>query len=116
LRERRPERQRDAVIVDVDPETLCIDVAAAEAAIGERTRRSTVHVAGAVCDLDLSCPLQRRGLHLIEDCAHAHGCSGEAAGRQLRLVRELPRCSRAKLMSRRRRRADRQRRALLDAA
>jgi len=56
------------VIVDVDPETLCIDPAAAEAAIGERTRAIiAVHVAGAVCDLDLLVPLcERRGLHLIE--------------------------------------------------
>jgi dTDP-4-amino-4,6-dideoxygalactose transaminase len=63
------------VIVDVDPDTLCIDAAAAEAAITERTRAIiAVHVAGAVCDLDLLVPLcERRGLHLIEDCAHAHG-------------------------------------------
>src|SRR3954454_19499456 len=53
------------VIVDVDPDTLCIDVAAAEAAISERTRAIiAVHVAGAVCDLDLLVPLcEQRGLH-----------------------------------------------------
>ena len=70
------------VIVDVDPETLCIDVAAAEAAIGERTRAIiAVHVAGAVCDLDLLVPLcERRGLHLIEDCAHAHGSQWRGRG------------------------------------
>jgi dTDP-4-amino-4,6-dideoxygalactose transaminase len=70
------------VIVDVDPETLCIDPAAAEAAIGERTRAIiAVHVAGAVCDLDLLVPLcERRALHLIEDCAHAHGSQWRGRG------------------------------------
>jgi dTDP-4-amino-4,6-dideoxygalactose transaminase len=70
------------VIVDVDPDTLCIDPVAAEAAIGERTRAIiAVHVAGAVCDLDLLVPLcERRGLHLIEDCAHAHGSQWRGRG------------------------------------
>uniref|UniRef100_UPI0037CB801A DegT/DnrJ/EryC1/StrS family aminotransferase n=1 Tax=Phenylobacterium sp. TaxID=1871053 RepID=UPI0037CB801A len=41
------------VLVDVDPETLCLDAAAAEAAITERTRAiMVVHVAGAAADLD----------------------------------------------------------------
>jgi dTDP-4-amino-4,6-dideoxygalactose transaminase len=70
------------VIVDVDPDTLCIDVAAAEAAISERTRAIiAVHVAGAVSDLDVLVPLcARRGLHLIEDCAHAHGSQWRGRG------------------------------------
>jgi dTDP-4-amino-4,6-dideoxygalactose transaminase len=69
------------VIVDVDPETLCIDCSAAEAAITERTRAViAVHVAGAVCDLDLLVPLcERRGLYLIEDC-HAHGSQWRGRG------------------------------------
>ena len=63
------------VLVDVDPETLCIDVAAAEAAITDRTRAIiAVHVAGAAADLDALTELcTRRNLRLIEDCAHAHG-------------------------------------------
>ena len=63
------------VLVDVDPETLCLDAAAAEAAITERTRAiMVVHVAGAAADLDaLTALCARRGQHLIEDCAHAHG-------------------------------------------
>lgn len=63
------------VLVDIDPETLCIDVAAAEAAITQRTRAiMAVHVAGAAADLDALVSLcARKGLHLIEDCAHAHG-------------------------------------------
>jgi len=70
------------VIVDVDPETLCIDPAAAAAAITESTRAViAVHVAGAVCDLDLLVPLcAQRGLHLIEDCAHAHGSQWRGRG------------------------------------
>ena len=63
------------VLVDIDPETLCIDVVAAEAAITGRTRAiMAVHVAGAAADLDALTELcARKGLHLIEDCAHAHG-------------------------------------------
>jgi len=63
------------ILVDIDAETLCIDVAAAEAAITDRTRAIVaVHVAGAAADLDALVELcTRRGIHLIEDCAHAHG-------------------------------------------
>ncbi|MFM7064223.1 MAG: DegT/DnrJ/EryC1/StrS family aminotransferase [Actinomycetes bacterium] len=63
------------VLVDVDPETLCIDVAAAEAAVTPRTRAVVaVHVAGAAADLDALGDLcARHGLRLVEDCAHAHG-------------------------------------------
>jgi dTDP-4-amino-4,6-dideoxygalactose transaminase len=70
------------VIVDVDPETLCIDAAAAEAAVTPKTRAIiAVHVAGAVSDLDLLVALcERRGLHLIEDCAHAHGSQWRGRG------------------------------------
>jgi dTDP-4-amino-4,6-dideoxygalactose transaminase len=72
------------VLVDIDPDTLCIDVAAAEAAITERTRAIiAVHVAGAAADLDALTELcARRGLRLIEDCAHAHGTfwRGRGAG------------------------------------
>lgn len=63
------------VLVDIDADTLCIDPAAAEAAITPRTKAIVaVHVAGAACDLDALTDLcARRGLRLIEDCAHAHG-------------------------------------------
>ena len=63
------------VLVDIDPDTLCIDVGAAEAAITDRTRAIVaVHVAGAAADLDaLTALCSARGLSLIEDCAHAHG-------------------------------------------
>lgn len=70
------------VIVDVDALSLCIDVAAAEAAITERTRAIVaVHVAGAACDLDaLGALCSARGIHLIEDCAHAHGSTWRGRG------------------------------------
>jgi dTDP-4-amino-4,6-dideoxygalactose transaminase len=63
------------VLVDIESESLCIDVTAAEAAITERTRAIiAVHVAGAAADLDALTELcRRRDLKLIEDCAHAHG-------------------------------------------
>jgi dTDP-4-amino-4,6-dideoxygalactose transaminase len=70
------------VLVDVDPESLCIDVAAAEAAITERTKAIVaVHVAGCAADLDALTDLcRRRGLRLIEDCAHAHGTTWRGRG------------------------------------
>lgn len=63
------------VLVDIDADTLCIDPAAAEAAITPRTKAIVaVHVAGAAADLDALTDLSaRHGLRLIEDCAHAHG-------------------------------------------
>ncbi|MHC3393685.1 DegT/DnrJ/EryC1/StrS aminotransferase family protein [Streptomyces lavendulocolor] len=65
------------VLVDVDPRTYCLDPAAVEAAITERTRAITVvHAYSAVADLDSLLDIaQRHGLPLIEDCAHAHGAS-----------------------------------------
>jgi dTDP-4-amino-4,6-dideoxygalactose transaminase len=70
------------VIVDVDPGSLCIDVAAAEAAISERTRAIIpVHIAGTACDMDALVDLcTRRSLHLIEDCAHAPGTRWRGRG------------------------------------
>jgi dTDP-4-amino-4,6-dideoxygalactose transaminase len=63
------------ILVDIDADTLCIDVAAARAAVTERTRAViAVHVAGAAADLDaLTALCAEHGLRLIEDCAHAHG-------------------------------------------
>jgi dTDP-4-amino-4,6-dideoxygalactose transaminase len=62
------------VFADVDPDTLNLDPAAAEAAITERTRAIVaVHIAGCPADLDALGDLARRkGLVLIEDAAQAH--------------------------------------------
>ena len=72
----------EPVIVDVDADTLCIDPAAAEAAVTERTRAViAVHCGGCVADLDALLELcERRGLRLVEDCAHAHGSSWRGRG------------------------------------
>lgn len=70
------------VIVDIDPQTLCIDPARVEEAITERTRAViAVHVAGMMADVDRLVPLCRsRSLTLIEDCAHAHGSAWRGVG------------------------------------
>ena len=62
------------VFVDVDPGNYCIDPAAVEAAVTERTRAViAVHFAGHPADLDaLGRLCQARGLRLIEDAAQAH--------------------------------------------
>ena len=64
-----------AVPVDVDPDTYCLDVAAAERAIGPRTRAiMPVHMAGHVADMDALAKLSAdSGVPLVQDAAHAHG-------------------------------------------
>ncbi len=61
------------VLVDVSPDTLCLDPEATEAAIGPRTKAlMPVHYAGHPADLDaLDALAERHGLHLVEDAAHA---------------------------------------------
>jgi dTDP-4-amino-4,6-dideoxygalactose transaminase len=63
------------IFVDVEPDSLCLDASAAEAAVTDRTRAVIpVHLAGRPCDLDALGDLcERHGLAMIEDCAHAHG-------------------------------------------
>ena len=61
------------VFADCDPDTLCLDPAAVEAAITPRTKAILpVHLAGRPCDMDALTTLARdRGLAIIGDCAHA---------------------------------------------
>jgi dTDP-4-amino-4,6-dideoxygalactose transaminase len=63
----------DVVLVDIDPATLCIDVAAVEAAITPRTKAvMPVHYAGRAADMaPLLALAKRRGLKVVEDAAHA---------------------------------------------
>ncbi len=70
------------VLVDVEPDSLCLDVAAAEAAVTERTRAVIpVHLAGRPCDLDALAELCRKhDLAMVEDCAHAHGSGWRGRG------------------------------------
>jgi dTDP-4-amino-4,6-dideoxygalactose transaminase len=62
------------VLVDVDPETYCIDPKLAEAAITPRTKAIiAVHMGGLPSDLDrLQEICQRHNVRLLEDCSHAH--------------------------------------------
>lgn len=61
------------VLADVDPLTFNIDPAQVEARISARTKAILpVHFAGRPCDMSaLTALAQKRGLVLIEDCAHA---------------------------------------------
>ena len=63
------------VFVDIEPDTLCMDVAAAAAAVTPRTKAIIpVHLYGGMADMDRVLKLARqRGLKVIEDCAHAQG-------------------------------------------
>jgi len=63
------------VLVDIEPETMTMDWRLVEDKITTRTRAILpVHLYGHPADLEhLSVIAQRHGLHLIEDCAQAHG-------------------------------------------
>ncbi len=70
------------VLVDIDPNTFCIDPAAIEAAITPRTRAIIpVHVASQMADMDAIMRIAaRHDLIVIEDAAHAHGAVWNGAG------------------------------------
>jgi perosamine synthetase len=73
------------IFADSDPETLSLDVADVERRIAPDTRVVIlVHIGGIISPAwkALKELCDRRGIHLIEDCAHAHGCSidGHPAG------------------------------------
>jgi dTDP-4-amino-4,6-dideoxygalactose transaminase len=63
------------VIVDVTPDTWCLDPDRVEAAITDRTRAIIpVHLGHQMADMDRIIEIARRhDLAVIEDCAHAHG-------------------------------------------
>ncbi|HEV8145966.1 MAG TPA: aminotransferase class I/II-fold pyridoxal phosphate-dependent enzyme, partial [Bryobacteraceae bacterium] len=72
------------IFADVDPDTYCLSVESARAAITPRTRAILpVHLAMRFADMDGLMQLARENnLKVIEDCAHAHGGSyrGRGAG------------------------------------
>ncbi|GLS19476.1 glutamine--scyllo-inositol aminotransferase [Labrys miyagiensis] len=74
----------EPVLVDILPDTWCIDPAAVEAAIGPKTKAILgVDLYGSMCDWDaLQAIADKHGLHLIEDAAEALGSSynGRRAG------------------------------------
>ncbi|MGH9397066.1 MAG: DegT/DnrJ/EryC1/StrS family aminotransferase [Terriglobia bacterium] len=63
------------VFVDIDPQTFNLSPSAVEAAITPRTKAIiAVHFGGLPADMDALTEIaERRGVHLIEDAAHAHG-------------------------------------------
>ena len=72
------------VIVDIDPNTYCINPVAIEKAITDKTRAIIpVHLGAQMADLDAIMAIAKRhNLLVIEDCAHAHGAkwNGKGAG------------------------------------
>ncbi|MDA1228168.1 MAG: DegT/DnrJ/EryC1/StrS family aminotransferase [Chloroflexi bacterium] len=73
------------IFADSDRETLSLDVADVERRITADTKAVIlVHIGGIMSPAwkDLKALCDRRGLYLIEDCAHAHGSSidGQPAG------------------------------------
>lgn len=74
----------DVVLVDIDPDTLCIDPEQVEAAITARTKAILpVHYAGLSADMEsLLAIAKRHGLKVVEDAAHAlpTTCGGRLIG------------------------------------
>ena len=72
------------VIVDVDPNTYCLDPKSAEKAITPKTKAIIpVHLGSNMADMDALMALaEKYNLIIIEDCAHAHGAKwrGKGAG------------------------------------
>lgn len=72
------------VFCDVDEDSLCLDVASAEACLTERTKAiMPVHLYGHAADMPAVMDVaERYGLVVIEDCAEAHGSewSGQRVG------------------------------------
>ena len=72
------------VIVDVDPNTYCLDASAAAKAITPKTKAIIpVHLGSNMADMDSIMELAKKyDLIVIEDCAHAHGAKwrGQGAG------------------------------------
>lgn len=63
------------VIVDIDPDTYCIDPEKVQEAITEKTRAIiVVHLAAQMADMDAIMSIaEKHDLIVIEDAAHAHG-------------------------------------------
>lgn len=72
------------VIVDVNPDTYCIDPEAIEKAVTPKTKAIIpVHLGSNMADMDAIMEIaEKHNLIVIEDCAHAHGAkwNGKGAG------------------------------------
>jgi len=77
------------VLVDVTPDTYCLDPTLVEERITDRTKAIiTVHMGGHPADLDRLPEIARRhGIHLVEDSAHAHG--SEWKGRKIGAIGDI---------------------------
>lgn len=65
------------VLVDVDPDTFCLDPARFEAAVTPRTKAVIpVHLYGQPCDMEsISAIAARHGIAIVEDACQAHGAT-----------------------------------------
>lgn len=72
----------DVVLVDIDPQTWCLDPEAARRAITPRTKAIIpVHLYGCMCDMDALLAVAREhGLKVVEDVAHQHGSQWRGIG------------------------------------
>ena len=70
------------VIVDIDPNTYCLDPKAAEKAITPNTKAIIpVHLGSNMADMDAIMALaEKHNIIVIEDCAHAHGAKWRGMG------------------------------------
>lgn len=70
------------VIVDVDPNTYCLDAIAAAKAITPKTKAIIpVHLGSNMADMDAIMELaEKHNLIVVEDCAHAHGAKWRGRG------------------------------------
>lgn len=70
------------ILVDIEPDTYCIDPAKIAAAITPRTRAIIpVHLYNSLADMDRIVDLARQhNLAVIEDCAHSHGSQWRGRG------------------------------------
>jgi L-glutamine:2-deoxy-scyllo-inosose/3-amino-2,3-dideoxy-scyllo-inosose aminotransferase len=70
------------ILIDVEPDTWCIDLDKAEAAITKKTKALiVVHLYGCMPDMDKARRIcKKHNLYLIEDCAHQHGSSWKGKG------------------------------------
>lgn len=72
------------IMVDVSPETFCIDLNEIKKNVTYKTKAIiVVHMAGNVCDMDeIYAFAKEKNIYVIEDAAHAHGAlyKGRMAG------------------------------------
>jgi dTDP-4-amino-4,6-dideoxygalactose transaminase len=74
----------EPVLVDVDPDTFCMDPEQFRKAVTSKTKAVIpVHFGGNICDMEAICSIAaEHGIRVIEDSAHAQGASvnGRCAG------------------------------------